>query len=206
MKSVKFPKFAVAICIAAGTLFPATAVSAGGAVTNVVISVDETTVELGQALLINVALQSIVMSSCDMEGDLDLVIDGVVVDTLIFLDPDAASANEADFTYVFPTIGDHTVEAIFTARVIEAPTAGLCVSGASASAQTITVVPASTSTTTTTTEEESTTTSDEVPESVEDTVAATLVKAGTSNGNSLAIAAMILIIAGAGFALIRRRT
>ncbi len=205
MKSVKFPKFAVAICVAAGTLFPATAVSAGSAVTNVVISVDETTVELGQALLINVALQSIVVSSCDMEGDLDLVIDGVVVDTLIFLDPDAASANEANFTYVFPTIGDHTVEAIFTARVIEAPTAGLCVSGASASAQTITVVPASTSTTTTT-EEESTTTSDEVPESVEDSVAATLVKAGASNGNSLAVAAVILIIAGAGFALIRRRT
>jgi hypothetical protein len=205
LKSVKFPKFAVAICVAAGTLFPATAVSAGSAVTNVVISVDETTVELGQALLINVALQSIVVSSCDMEGDLDLVIDGVVVDTLIFLDPDAASANEANFTYVFPTIGDHTVEAIFTARVIEAPTAGLCVSGASASAQTITVVPASTSTTTTT-EEESTTTSDEVPESVEDSVAATLVKAGASNGNSLAVAAVILIIAGAGFALIRRRT
>ena len=146
------------------------------------------------------------MSSCDMEGDLNLVIDGAVVDTLELLDPSAASANEADFTYEFPTIGDHTVEAIFTARVIEAPTAGLCVSGQSASAQTITVVPASTSTTTTTTpEEESTKTYDEVPESVEDSVAATLVKAGASNGSGLTYAAVILIIAGIGLALVRRR-
>lgn len=204
---MKFPKFAFAICIAAGTVFPAATVSAGGAVTTVVISVEETTVELGQELSINVALQSIVMVSCDMEGDLDLVIDGAVVDSLELLDPSAASANEADFTYEFPTIGDHTVEAIFTARVIEAPTYGLCVSGQSASAQTITVVPASTSTTSTTSvEEESTTTSEDVPESVEDSVTATLVKAGTSNGNSLGVAAMILIVAGVGFALIRRRT
>jgi len=186
----------------AGIVLPAATVSAGGAVTNVVISVDETTVELGQELSINVALQSIVMTSCDMEGDLDLVIDGAVVDSLELLDPSAASANEADFTYEFQTIGDHTVEAIFTARVIEAPTAGLCVSGQSASAQTITVVSAST---TTSVEEDSTTTSSELPESVEDSVTATLVKAGASNGNSLALAAAILIIAGAGFALMRRR-
>jgi hypothetical protein len=101
------------------------------------------------------------------------------------------------------TLGDQTINANFTPRDIELPNIGSCLAPGLQLDQIITVVPAST---TTSVEQESTTTSSEVPESVEDSVTATLVKAGASNGNSLGVAAMILIAAGVGFALIRRRT
>ena len=167
-----------------------------------VIDIEETTVELGQDAVITVALQSVSVGSCEMEGDLELVLNGTALTPVELLDTVAAGVNEYTFAIEMTTLGDQTINANFTPRDIELPNIGSCLAPGLQLDQIITVVPAST---TTSVEQESTTTSSEVPESVEDSVTATLVKAGASNGNSLALTAVILIIAGAGFALMRRR-
>ncbi|NBO55300.1 MAG: hypothetical protein EBU84_12065 [Actinobacteria bacterium] len=184
-------------------MLPSTAAFAGLASTSMVITIEETTVEVDAIVTINVALQAASVGSCEMEGDLELIVDGATFETVELLDTATTSVNDHDFEVQFSTLGDHSINATYTPRDIAAPTVLTCPAPGLQLDQIITVVPAAT---TTSIEDESTTTSDEVPESVEDSVAATLVKAGASNGNSLAVAAVILIIAGAGFALIRRRT
>ena len=195
-------KLTAAIGIGACLAIPASTVSAGGAITSMDIKIEETTVELGQYALITVALQSVDVTSCEMEGDLELVLNGTALTPVELLDTVAAGINGYTFVIEMTALGDQTINANFTPRDIEPPNIGSCPTPDLQLDQIITVVPAST---TTSVEEESTTTSSEVPESVEDSVTATLVKAGGSNGNSLALAAAILIIAGAGFALMRRR-
>ena len=196
-------KLAAAIGIGACFAIPASAVSAGFGSTSMVIDIEETTVELGQDAVITVALQSVSAGSCEMEGDLELVLNGTALAPVELLDTVAAGVNEYTFAIEMTTLGDQTINANFTPRDIELPNVGSCLAPGLQLDQIITVVPAST---TTSVEQESTTTSSEVPESVEDSITATLVKAGASNGNSLALAAAILIIAGAGFAFIRRRS
>ena len=195
-------KLAAAIGIGACFAIPASTVSAGFGSTSMVIDIEETTVELGQDAVITVALQSVSAGSCEMEGDLELVLNGTALTPVELLDTGTAGVNEYTFVIEMTTLGDQTVNANYTPRDIELPNIGSCLAPGLQLDQIITVVPAST---TTSVEEESTTTSSEVPESIEDSVTATLVKAGASNGNSLALAAAILIIAGAGFALMRRR-
>jgi len=189
----------ISICFA----LPASTVSAGFGETSMVIDIEETTVELGQDAVITVALQSVSVGSCEMEGDLELVVDGVALAPVQLIDAGAAGINEYTFAIEMTALGDQTINANFTPRDIEPPNIASCLAPGLQLDQIITVVPAST---TTSVEEESTTTSEDVPESVEDSVTATLVKAGASNGNSLALAAAILIIAGTGFAFIRRRS
>jgi hypothetical protein len=196
-------KLAAAIGIGACFAIPASTVSAGFGDTSMVINIEETTVELGQDAVITVALQSVSVGSCEMEGDLELVLNGTALTPVELLDTVAAGVNEYTFAIEMTTLGDQTINANFTPRDIELPNIGSCLAPGLQLDQIITVVPAST---TTSVEQESTTTSSEVPESVEDSVTATLVKAGASNGNSLGVAAMNLIAAGVGFALIRRRT
>jgi len=183
-------------------MFPVATVSAGRGPTSMVINIEETTVEIGQDAVITVALQSVDVTSCEMEGDLELVLNGTALTPVELLDTVAAGINEYTFVIEMTALGDQTINVNFTPRDIELPNIGSCSTPDLQLDQIITVVPAST---TTSVEEESTTTSGEVPESVEDSVTATLAKAGASNGNSLALAAVILIIAGAGFALMRRR-
>ena len=204
---MKIAKTAIAIGLGIGFMLPSTAAFAGLGSTSMVITIEETTVEVDATVTINVALQAASVGSCEMEGDLELIVDGVTVQGAELLDTSTTSVNDHDFLVQFSTLGDHSINATYTPRDIAAPTVLTCPAPGLQLDQIITVVPAATTTSTEQEpEQESTTTSDEVPESVEDSVAATLVKAGTSNGNSLAIAAMIFIIAGAGFALIRRRT
>ena len=200
---MKIAKTAIAIGLGIGFMLPSTAAFAGLASTSMVITIEETTVEVDAIVTINVALQAASVGSCEMEGDLELIVDGATFETVELLDTATTSVNDHDFEVQFSTLGDHSINATYTPRDIAAPTVLTCPAPGLQLDQIITVVPAAT---TTSIEDESTTTSDEVPESVEDSVAATLVKAGASNGNSLAVAAVILIIAGAGFALIRRRT
>jgi LPXTG-motif cell wall-anchored protein len=200
---MRLAKTAIAIGLGIGFMLPSTAAFAGLTLSSMVITIEETTVEVDALVTINVALQAAAVGSCEMEGDLELIVDGVTVQGAELLDTSTTSVNDHDFLVQFSTLGDHSINATYTPRDIAAPTVLACPPPGLQLNQIITVVPAAT---TTSIEDESTTTSEEVPESVEDSVAATLVKAGTSNGNSLAIAAMILIIAGAGFALIRRRT
>jgi LPXTG-motif cell wall-anchored protein len=200
---MRLAKTAIAIGLGIGFMLPSTAAFAGLDLSSMVITIEETTVEVDAIVTINVALQSAAVGSCEMEGDLELIVDGVTVQGAELLDTSTTSVNDHDFLVQFSTLGDHSINATYTPRDIAAPTVLTCPPPGLQLNQIITVVPAAT---TTSIEDESTTTSEEVPESVEDSVAATLVKAGTSNGNSLAVAAMILIIAGAGFALIRRRT
>ena len=200
---MKIAKTAIAIGLGIGFMLPSTAAFAGLGSTSMVITIEETTVEVDAIVTINVALQAASVGSCEMEGDLELIVDGATFETVELLDASTTSVNEYDFVVQFSTLGDHSINATYTPRDIVAPTVLTCPAPGLQLDQIITVVPAAT---TTSIEDESTTTSDEVPESVEDSVAATLVKAGASNGNSLAVAAVILIIAGAGFALIRRRT
>ena len=196
-------KLVAAVGIGVCFALPASTVFAGFGETSMVIDVEETTVELGQDAVITVALQSVSAGSCEMEGDLELVVDGVALAPVQLIDAGAAGINEYTFAIEMTALGDQTINANFTPRDIELPNFASCLAPGLQLNQIITVVPAST---TTSVEEESTTTSEDVPESVEDSVTATLVKAGTSNGNSLGVAAMILIVAGVGFALIRRRT
>ena len=196
-------KLVAAVGIGVCFALPASTVFAGFGETSMVIDIEETTVELGQDAVITVALQSVSAGSCEMEGDLELVLNGTALTPVELLDTVAAGVNEYTFAIEMTTLGDQTINANFTPRDIELPNIGSCLAPGLQLDQIITVVPAST---TTSVEEESTTTSEDVPESVEDSVTATLVKAGTSNGNSLGVAAMILIVAGVGFALIRRRT
>ena len=196
-------KLVAAVGIGVCFALPASTVFAGLGETSMVIDIEETTVELGQDAVITVALQSVSVGSCEMEGDLELVLNGTALTPVELLDTVAAGVNEYTFAIEMTTLGDQTINANFTPRDIELPNIGSCLAPGLQLDQIITVVPAST---TTSVEEESTTTSEDVPESVEDSVTATLVKAGTSNGNSLGVAAMILIVAGVGFALIRRRT
>ena len=196
-------KLVAAVGIGVCFALPASTVFAGIGSTSMVINIEETTVELGQDAVITVALQSVSAGSCEMEGDLELVLNGTALTPVELLDTVAAGVNEYTFAIEMTTLGDQTINANFTPRDIELPNIGSCLAPGLQLDQIITVVPAST---TTSVEQESTTTSSELPESVEDSVTATLVKAGTSNGNSLGVAAMILIVAGVGFALIRRRT
>ena len=196
-------KLVAAVGIGVCFALPASTVFAGFGETSMVIDIEETTVELGQDAVITVALQSVSAGSCEMEGDLELVLNGTALTPVELLDTVAAGVNEYTFAIEMTTLGDQTINANFTPRDIELPNIGSCLAPGLQLDQIITVVPAST---TTSVEQESTTTSSEVPESVEDSVTATLVKAGASNGNSLGVAAMILIVAGVGFALIRRRT
>ena len=196
-------KLVAAVGIGVCFALPASTVFAGFGETSMVIDIEETTVELGQDAVITVALQSVSVGSCEMEGDLELVLNGTALTPVELLDTVAAGVNEYTFAIEMTTLGDQTINANFTPRDIELPNIGSCLAPGLQLDQIITVVPAST---TTSVEQESTTTSSEVPESVEDSVTATLVKAGASNGNSLGVAAMILIVAGVGFALIRRRT
>ena len=196
-------KLVAAVGIGVCFALPASTVFAGLGETSMVIDIEETTVELGQDAVITVALQSVSVGSCEMEGDLELVLNGTALTPVELLDTVAAGVNEYTFAIEMTTLGDQTINANFTPRDIELPNIGSCLAPGLQLDQIITVVPAST---TTSVEQESTTTSSEVPESVEDSVTATLVKAGASNGNSLGVAAMILIVAGVGFALIRRRT
>jgi hypothetical protein len=200
---MRLAKTAIAIGLGIGFMLPSTAVFAGVGSTSMVITIEETTVEVDAIVTINVALQSAAVGSCEMEGDLELIVDGVTVQGAELLDTSTTSVNDHDFLVQFSTLGDHSINATYTPRDIAAPTVLTCPPPGLQLNQIITVVPAST---TTSVEQESTTTSSEVPESVEDSVTATLVKAGASNGNSLGVAAMILIAAGVGFALIRRRT
>ena len=200
---MKLLKPALVIGIGFVIALPAATASAGFAPTSMVITIDETTVEANADAFVNVALQTASVGSCEMEGDLELIVDGATFATVELLDTTTASVNEHDFVLQFTALGDHTINANFTPRDIASPGVVSCFAPGLQLDQIITVVPA---VTTTSSEEESTTTSDEVPGSVEDSVAATLVKAGASNGNSLAVAAVILIIAGVGFALIRRRS
>ncbi len=196
-------KLVAAVGIGVCFALPASTVFAGIGSTSMVINIEETTVELGQDAVITVALQSVSAGSCEMEGDLELVLNGTALTPVELLDTVAAGVNEYTFAIEMTTLGDQTINANFTPRDIELPNIGSCLAPGLQLDQIITVVPAST---TTSVEQESTTTSSELPESVEDSVTATLVKAGASNGNSLGVAAMILIVAGVGFALIRRRT
>ena len=196
-------KLVAAVGIGVCFALPASTVFAGFGETSMVIAIEETTVELGQDAVITVALQSVSAGSCEMEGDLELVLNGTALTPVELLDTVAAGVNEYTFAIEMTTLGDQTINANFTPRDIELPNIGSCLAPGLQLDQIITVVPAST---TTSVEQESTTTSSELPESVEDSVTATLVKAGASNGNSLGVAAMILIVAGVGFALIRRRT
>ncbi len=196
-------KLVAAVGIGVCFALPASTVFAGIGSTSMVINIEETTVELGQDAVITVALQSVSAGSCEMEGDLELVLNGAALTPVELLDTVAAGVNEYTFAIEMTTLGDQTINANFTPRDIEPPNIMSCLAPGLQLDQIITVVPAST---TTSVEEESTTTSEDVPESVEDNVTATLVKAGASNGNSLGVAAMILIVAGVGFALIRRRT
>ena len=200
---MRLAKTAIAIGLGIGFMLPSTAAFAGLELSSMVITIEETTVEVDAIVTINVALQAAAVGSCEMEGDLELIVDGVTVQGAELLDTSTTSVNDHDFLVQFSTLGDHSINATYTPRDIAAPIVLTCPHPGLQLNQIITVVPAAT---TTSIEDESTTTSEEVPESVEDSVAATLVKAGTSNGNSLAIAAMIFIIAGAGFALIRRRS
>ena len=195
-------KLVAAVGIGVCFALPASTVFAGFGETSMVIDIEETTVELGQDAVITVALQSVSAGSCEMEGDLELVVDGVALAPVQLIDAGAAGINEYTFAIEMTALGDQTINANFTPRDIEPPNIASCLAPGLQLDQIITVVPAST---TTSVEEESTTTSEDVPESVEDSVTATLVKAGASNGNSLALTAVILIIAGAGFALMRRR-
>lgn len=195
-------KLVAAVGIGVCFALPASTVSAGFGETSMVIEIAETTVELGQDAVITVALQSVSAGSCEMEGDLELVVDGVALAPVQLIDAGAAGINEYTFAIEMTALGDQTINANFTPRDIELPNIASCLAPGLQLDQIITVVPAST---TTSVEEESTTTSEEIPESVEDSVTATLVKAGASNSNSLTLAAAILIIAGAGFALIRCR-
>jgi len=196
-------KLVAAVGIGVCFALPASTVFAGFGETSMVIDIEETTVELGQDAVITVALQSVSAGSCEMEGDLELVVDGVALAPVQLIDAGAAGINEYTFAIEMTALGDQTINANFTPRDIEPPNIASCLAPGLQLDQIITVVPAST---TTSVEEDSTTTSGEVPESVEDSVTATLVKAGASNGNSLGIAAVILIIAGTGFAFIRRRS
>ena len=196
-------KLVAAVGIGVCFALPASTVFAGIGSTSMVINIEETTVELGQDAVITVALQSVSAGSCEMEGDLELVVDGVALAPVQLIDAGAAGINEYTFAIEMTALGDQTINANFTPRDIEPPSIASCLAPGLQLDQIITVVPAST---TTSVEEESTTTSEDVPESVEDSVTATLVKAGASNGNSLALAAAILIIAGTGFAFIRRRS
>ena len=196
-------KLVAAVGIGVCFALPASMVFAGFGETSMVIDIEETTVELGQDAVITVALQSVSAGSCEMEGDLELVLNGTALTPVELLDTVAAGVNEYTFAIEMTTLGDQTINANFTPRDIELPNIGSCLAPGLQLDQIITVVPAST---TTSVEQESTTASSELPKSVEDSVTATLVKAGTSNGNSLGVAAMILIVAGVGFALIRRRT
>lgn len=198
---MRLTRLAIGLGVGVVLLTPATMASAGLLPTSMVIEIDETTVELGDDAIITVALQSASVGFCEMEGDLELVVDGVAIPSVELLDPIPLSANEYTFAVEMTSLGDHTINAVFTPRDIDLPNHAPCLANDLQLDQIITVVPAST----TTTGEESTTTSEDVPESLEDSVTATLVKAGASNGNSLALAAVILIIAGAGFALMRRR-
>jgi len=172
-----------------------------------VIEIEETTVELGQDAIITIALQSVSAGFCEMEGDLELVVNGSSLAPVELIDASTAGVNDYTFAVEMTSLGDQTINAIFNPRDIELPNSVPCLAPGLQLDQIITVVPASTTTSVEDDDEfeESTTTSGEFPESVDDSVTATLVKAGASNGNSLTVAAVILIIAGAGFALIRRR-
>lgn len=199
MKLLKFVSaIGVGICLA----LPASMVQAGLASTSMVIEIEETSVDLGQDAVITVALQSASPGSCEMEGDLELVVNGTSLASVELIDASTTGVNEYTFVVEMTSLGDQTINAIFNPRDIELPNSVPCLAPGLQLDQIITVVPAST---TTSVEEVSTTTSEEIPESGEDSVTATLVKAGASNGNSLTVAAVILIVAGAGFALIRRR-
>ena len=199
-------KLVAAVGIGVCFALPASTVFAGFGETSMVIDIEETTVELGQDAVITVALQSVSVGSCEMEGDLELVLNGTALTPVELLDTGTAGVNEYTFVIEMTTLGDQTVNANYTPRDIELPNIGSCLAPGLQLDQIITVVPASTTTTTTTTEEESTTTSEDVPESMQSGATETLAKSGSSNGNSLGVAAMILIVAGVGFALIRRRT
>lgn len=204
---MRLTKTAIAISLGIIFMLPSSVAFAGLGDSSMVITIDETTVEVNADAYINVALQAASLGACEMEGDLELIVDGATAETVELLDTSATSVNDYDFVVQFSTLGDHSINASFTPRDITAPTVTQCPSNGLQLNQIITVVPAATTTSIEQEpEQESTTTSDEFPESVEDSVAATLVKAGASNGNSLAVAAVILIIAGAGIALIRRRT
>lgn len=201
---MKLFRLAAVIGIGVCVSMPTSSVSAGFGATSMVIDIQETTVEIGQDAIITVALQSVSAGSCEMEGDLELVLDSAALPAVELLDPAADGVNEYTFAIEMTALGDHTVNANFTPRDIELPNGASCLAPGLQLDQVITVVPAST--TTTIEDEVTTTTAEEVPESVEDSVPATLAKAGASNGSSFAIAALVLIVAGAGFALIRRRS